>query len=146
MFSCSQADTKMALHPYENKLGIKPANIAQIDTVHFTKIKWFGPSKNIGTVNEGDSILIKFKFENTGVHPLFISAVNTSCGCTNAQYSHEAVMPGMEDELSVIFNTIGQAVTFHKTITVTSNTSNGVKHLLSFEGKIDTLNRSLYRK
>ncbi len=131
----------MALHPYENKLGIKPANLAQIDTVHFSKITWFEPSKNIGTVKEGDSVLIKFKFKNTGVHPLFVSAVNTSCGCTNAKYSDEAVMPGMEDELTVIFNTVGQAVTFHKTITVTSNTSNGVKHLLSFEGKIDTSRR-----
>lgn len=134
--SCIHNDTKTTLRPYENKLGIKPARLAQIDTVHFTTIQWMDPVKNMGTVLEGDSVLIQFKFKNTGVHPLFLSEAIPSCGCTIPTYPEEAIMPGEEGKLTVNFKTQGQAGDIHKSIMVTTNTSNGAKHLLLFEGKV----------
>ncbi|MEI9909257.1 MAG: DUF1573 domain-containing protein [Bacteroidota bacterium] len=135
--SCKSKDTNRNLHPYENKLGIKPASLAQIDTINFTTIEWINPVQNFGILKYGDSAVIKFRFKNTGVHPLFLSRVQPSCGCTVAHYREEAIMPGEEDELTVIFNTIGQGSEVHKTVSVTTNTSNGVQHLLTFEGRVN---------
>ncbi len=124
------------LHAYENKLGIKPSKLAQIDTVNFTTIEWIEPLKNFGTVKEGDSVIIVFRCRNTGENPLFLSEIYSPCGCTIPHYTEKVILPGEEDELKVYFNTANQDKTIHKSIMVTSNTSNGAKHKLSFEGKI----------
>jgi hypothetical protein len=123
--------------PYANDLGIKPATIAQIDTPHYTTIEWIDRVKDFGTIRYGDSVLLTFRFKNTGIHPLFLSAVKPSCGCTVPHYPAEAIMPGEESELTANFHSVGQADTVHKTILVTSNTSNGVTHLLTIEGRVD---------
>jgi Protein of unknown function (DUF1573) len=137
LYSCKSKDP-VPVSPYANDLGIKPATIAQIDTAHYTTIEWMDRIKDFGTIQYGDSVLLKFGFKNTGVHPLFLSAVRPSCGCTVPHYPIEAIMPGEENELTVNFHSIGQADTVHKTILVTSNTSNGVTHLLTIEGRIDS--------
>lgn len=125
-------------HPYKNDLGIKPANLAQLDTVNYTTIKWIDPVVNLGTLKAGDSTTIRYRFRNTGENPLFLSAVRPSCGCSVPQYSEEAIMPDQEGELIVYFNTAGQSGAIHKTITVTSNTANGVRNVLSIEGQIES--------
>jgi hypothetical protein len=137
--SCKSKKKIINPHPYENKLGIKPANLAQIDTVNFTTIQWMNPVVNFGVLKEGDSAIIKFRFKNTGENPLFLSAVRPSCGCSIPRYSEEAIMPDEENELIVNFNSIGQRDAIRKTITVTSNTANGVSHVLTFEGRVDNV-------
>lgn len=134
--SCKNANQN-SVSPYENNLGIKPSTLAQIDTIHYTTIGWINPSQNFGVIKYGDSVLIRFRFKNTGIHPLFLSAARPSCGCTVPRFSDEAIMPDEENEITVNFNSIGQADTIHKTILVTSNTSNGVKHMLTIEGRVD---------
>jgi hypothetical protein len=122
--------------PYQNNLGIDPATIAQIDSINYTTIEWDSLSKNFGVISYGDSVLIRFKFKNTGVHPLFLSSVRPSCGCTVPAYPKDAIMPGEKNELVVNFHSIGQSDIIHKTISVTSNTSNGVRHLLTIGGRV----------
>jgi Protein of unknown function (DUF1573) len=138
LYSCNGGN-RTPVSPYANDLGIKPATVAQIDTAHYTTIEWIDSLRNFGSIKYGDSVLIKFRFRNTGSHPLFLSAVRPSCGCTVPDYSLEAIMPGEENELTANFHSIGQADTIHKTILVTSNTSNGVTHLLKIEGRIDNM-------
>jgi Protein of unknown function (DUF1573) len=138
--SCRDKNSTKNFHPYENKLGIKPASLAQIDTVNYTTIQWIKPVVNFGVLKEGDSAVIKFRFKNTGENPLFISAVRPSCGCSIPHYPEEAIMPDEENELTVTFNSRGQRGAIHKTINVTTNTANGVSHLLTFEGRVDNLN------
>ena len=128
--------------PYENSLGISPATLAQIDSINYTTIEWDSLVKNFGVIRYGDSVLIRFKFRNTGVHPLFLSAVRPSCGCTVPDYPKNATMPGEENELIVNFHSIGQADSIHKTILVTSNTANGVKRMLTIKGVVNGLNDS----
>jgi len=137
LYSCDNR-SPTAVSPYANDLGIRPATIAQIDTAHYTTIEWIDRRKDFGTIKYGDSVLLKFRFKNTGVHPLFLSAVRPSCGCTVPLYPTEAIMPGEENALTATFHSIGQADIVHKTIAVTSNTQNGVTHLLNIEGRIDT--------
>ena len=124
------------LHAYENKLGIKPSKLAQIDTVHFTTIQWINPVQNFGKAKEGDSVVIVFRCKNTGDNPLFLSDIHSPCGCTIPRYTEKVILPGEADELPVHFNTAGQDKNVHKSIVVTSNTSNGAKHTLLFEGEI----------
>ena len=137
-FSCKSKEQNNTA-PYQNDLGIKPATLAQIDTVHYTTIEWDSFAKDFGIIDYGDSVLVRFRFKNTGVHPLFLSSVRPSCGCTVPVYPKNAVMPGEENELIVNFHSIGQADIIHKTILVTSNTLNGVKHLLTISGRVNNL-------
>lgn len=135
--SCKNKPTKeQMLHAYENKMGIKPSRLAQIDTINFTTIEWINPTRNFGTVKEGDSVFIKFRCRNTGNNPLFLSEIYSPCGCTVPYYTEKVILPGEEDELPVYFNTVGQEKLVRKNIIVTSNTSNGAKHTLYFEGQI----------
>jgi Protein of unknown function (DUF1573) len=144
LYACKNKRSKNDyLHAYENKLGIRPSKLAQIDTVNFTTIEWINPVRNFGTVKEGDSVTIVFRCKNTGDNPLFLSDIHSPCGCTVPHYTEKVILPGEEDELPVYFNTVGQEKSVHKSIVVTSNTSNGAKHALSFEGEITSADKSL---
>jgi len=137
MVSCkTRKSREVYLHAYENKLGIKPSKLAQIDTANFTTIQWLNPVQNFGKVKAGDSVVIVFRCRNTGDNPLFLSDIHSPCGCTTPRYTEKVILPGEEDELPVYFNTEGQDSVVHKSIVVTSNTSNSAKHRLVFEGQI----------
>jgi len=125
-----------SVNSYENNLGIKPGIIAQIDTANYTTIEWEDTVKNLGEVKQGDSVFIKFRFRNTGDGPLYLTSVHPSCGCIVADYSQNAIQPGEGGELTATFNSRYQSGYINKTITVTSNTSNGINHLLSFAVQI----------
>ena len=81
-------------NPYINNLGVDPALVAQIDTAHYTLIKWNDSLIEFGNIQVGDSVHVKYKFTNTGKTPLFIIAARASCGCTVTQFPKEPVMPG----------------------------------------------------
>jgi Protein of unknown function (DUF1573) len=124
------------VNKYENSLGIEPGLIAQIDTANYTTIEWEDTLRNFGTVKEGDSVFIKFRFKNTGDKVLFLTNVQSSCGCTVADYPQNAILPGKGGEVVAIYNSRNHPGYIHKTITVTANTSNKIKHLLSFTGNV----------
>jgi hypothetical protein len=117
-------------------LHVKPAKLAQLDTGKYTTVEWEKPDRNFGTITEGDSVVMQFRFTNTGTNPLFISAVKPSCGCTVPKYPEEPVMPGESGEMRVTFHSINYPGEVHKTVVVTTNTSNGVKHVLTMTGRV----------
>lgn len=45
-----------------------------------------------------------FKFTNTGRRPLFILSVRTGCGCTDAEYPRQAILPGKTGEIVVNYD------------------------------------------
>jgi Protein of unknown function (DUF1573) len=124
------------VNKYENTLGIKPAVVAQIDTANYTTILWADTVKNFGTVKEGDIVLIKFSFKNTGDKALFITDVQPSCGCVVSDYPKDAILPGKGGDLKATFNSKYHPGYTHKTILVTSNTSNKINHMLYFYGEV----------
>jgi hypothetical protein len=126
-----------SIKTYENDLGIQPSVIAQIDSANYTTIAWYDTSQNFGSIREGDSVFMKFKFKNTGTKALFLTSVQPSCGCTVADYPRQAITPGGGGVLTATFNSRYHPGYIHKTITVTSNTSNGINHLLSFKGQVN---------
>jgi hypothetical protein len=133
LFACQ--DNK-EVNPYVNDLNIPPAVVAQLDTPNYTKIAWQDSVQDFGTIRQGESVTITYEFKNTGDKPLFISEVRPSCGCTVTDYPHEIIMPGKGGELNATFNSFGVYGLMHKTIQVTSNTSNGNTHVLKFSGQV----------
>ena len=124
------------INTYKNDLGIKPGTIAQMDTANYTTIEWEDTVRNIGTVKEGDSVFIKFRFKNSGDKALFIINAHSSCGCAIVNYPEEAILPGKIGEIMAIFKNKYHPGFIHQTIIVTANTLNRINHTLSFMGQV----------
>jgi len=103
------------------------------DTTNLPKIVFEKTDFDFGTVKEGDKVSHTFKFKNTGTIPLLISDVRSTCGCTVPKWPQEAIPPGKEDKISVIFDTAGKKEKQHKPITITANTYPS-KTVLSLDG------------
>jgi len=113
-----------------------PAN-AQKDTANFTTIHWIDSLKDFGTAKMGDKVKIAYSFENTGNKPLFITEVRPTCGCTVADYTKTAVMPGKKGNVTAEFDTNhGVPGSVRKSIVVSSNTTNDTHFVLGFTGKV----------
>ncbi len=99
--------------------NMKAAN----DSANYTSVQWEDSLVNFGTVKQGDKIHILFHCKNTGTKPLFIVAVQPSCGCTVASYTKEAIAPGAQGNVDAIFDS-GHSNTpdVRKVISVTTNT------------------------
>ena len=64
-----------------------------------------------------------FKFKNTGRRPLFIINVRTGCGCTDAEYPRQPILPGKTGEIVVNYDGTNRLLgSFSKIVTVKTNT------------------------
>lgn len=109
----------------------------QMDTANYTNIQWLDTLVNFGTVPRGEKVKITFKFKNTGNKPLYLSSVRPSCGCTVADYSKGAVLPGEQGKITGEFDSNhGSPGPIHKSILVLSNTKNYPNYSLIFEGEV----------
>ncbi|WP_207632824.1 DUF1573 domain-containing protein [Foetidibacter luteolus] len=107
------------------------------DTTSYTTIQWIDSVYNFGTVTKGEQVKMTFKFKNTGNKPLIISSAKPGCGCTVADFTKEPVPPGGEGEVTGVYDSNrGILGTVHKSISVTTNTKNGVQHTLIFTGEV----------
>lgn len=103
------------------------------DTTNLPKIVFTETKFDFGTVNEGDKVTHTFKFKNTGKIPLIIGDVRSTCGCTVPKWPKDAIAPGEENKISVVFDTAGKKEKQHKPITITANTFPS-KTVLSLDG------------
>lgn len=107
-----------------------PASTLKADDMAFTDL-----THDFGTVQEGPDVSCKFTFINKGKEPITVQKAQASCGCTVPTYSKEAIEPGKEGTIDVVFHTLGKpAGGFQKTITVTSNA--GIK-ILTIKGSVE---------
>lgn len=112
-----------------------PANVAK-DSTNFTTVQWLDSNYNFGTVMQGEKVHIKYTCKNTGTKPLFIYSVRPGCGCTVADYTKAAIMPGKTGEVNAEFDSNhGNPGDVHKNITVQTNTFN-TSPLLKFYGTV----------
>jgi hypothetical protein len=77
-----------------------------------------------GTVIKGGDGTCEFRFKNTGVEPLILSNVTSSCGCTVPEWPRAPILRGKSDVIKVKYDT-NRVGGINKTITVVSNASNG---------------------
>lgn len=115
---------------------VKPKLI--VDSSQFTRIKWIDSTfKDLGKVGGGDSIGIKYKFQNVGDNPLMIQSIKTSCGCTIANTTTKPIMPGKFGEIKAKFYSADQAVATHlKHIYVNTNTMPHTGTVLTFKAVV----------
>lgn len=116
-----------------------PHSASQIekDTASYTTIQWLDSMKNFGTAKFGDKVNIEYTFKNTGSKPLYLLDVRPTCGCTIADYTKSAVMPGKEGYVKAIYDSHhGVPGNVRKSIVVTSNTTNDTHFVLAFTGDV----------
>ncbi|HVX51354.1 MAG TPA: DUF1573 domain-containing protein [Chitinophagaceae bacterium] len=112
--------------------------VHQFDTANFTSIQWLDSIKDFGEVTQGEKVKIVFQFVNTGDKPLYLAEVKPGCGCTLADYTKSAVLPGKEGEITAEYDSNhgfpNQPV--RKTISVTCNARNKTHSTLVFTGTV----------
>jgi hypothetical protein len=116
-----------------NSAAVKAAT----DTANFTTVQWMDSVQDIGALDFGKTVQIKYHFKNTGSKPLFVISAMPGCGCTVADYPQEPIAPGKEGEVVASFDTNkGHPGTFNKAITVVTNTRPNGNTMLTFSGSI----------
>ena len=95
-----------------------PAVNKNAPTINFDKT-----THDYGTVTKGGDGTCEFKFKNTGVEPLILSNVTSSCGCTVPEWPREPILKGKSNVIKVKYDT-NRIGPINKTVTVTSNATN----------------------
>lgn len=80
-------------------------------------IRWHKTSHDFGAVVFNKAVQTEFRFTNISKHPVVITRVVPSCGCTVPQYDEAPIMPGREGVIKTAFNADTKGV-FNKKITV----------------------------
>lgn len=92
---------------------------------------------DFGKIPEGTMAAHEFRFKNTGNQPLVIANAQASCGCTTPEWTRSPVLPGRSGVIKAVYNSAGRPGVFAKTVTVTSNATEGSK-VLSLKGTVLT--------
>ncbi|MFY7965021.1 MAG: DUF1573 domain-containing protein [Chitinophagaceae bacterium] len=106
------------------------------DTTNYTAVQWLDTSLTFGTIKQGEKITLKFRCKNTGLKPLILTNVRPGCGCTIADYSKEAILPGKEGWVTANFDSKRFCGDVHKSLLVSTNTNNDNERNLQFTGNI----------
>ena len=106
------------------------------DTLNFTAVRWLDTSLSFGTIKQGEKITLKFRCKNIGSKPLVLTNVRPGCGCTVADYSKEAILQGKEGWVTANFDSKRFCGDIHKSLLVSTNTSNDPERNLQFTGTI----------
>lgn len=106
------------------------------DTTNYTQIQWIDTLINIGTLKQGEKSTITFTCKNIGTKPLLLTDVAPTCGCTVADYTKEAILPGKTGMVKANFDSKKFCGQINKTVIANSNTTNRPKQHLQFTGNI----------
>ena len=98
-------------------------------------IEWSFTEHDFGNIERQKPATIEFTFKNPGMIPLVVTDVKTSCGCTVPEYPKEPIPPGGEGKIVVTYDAKASGY-FNKTITVMTNTTDGVS-LLYIKGEVN---------
>jgi len=97
------------------------ADLESLDTVNIAKIRMVDNTYDFGKINEGDTIVHTFKFQNVGKRDLYVLDTRSVCGCTVAQFSEEAIEPGRYGEITVQFDSHRKTKDQVKKLTIFTN-------------------------
>jgi hypothetical protein len=73
-----------------------------------------------GVIPKGTPASYIFYLKNTGKEPLIITSASASCGCTQPDWTREAIKPGGKGFVKATYNAASEGP-FTKTVTVNSN-------------------------
>lgn len=84
---------------------------------------------DFGKITQGEKVSYSFVFKNTGGSDLVISSAQGSCGCTVPSYPKEAIKPGQESKIDVLFDSSSKSGLIQKTVTLVTNCNPSTKML-----------------
>lgn len=119
ILSCNDFSKKM------NWLSSSTPQNQSLDTIlytNITKIFFTDTFIDIGNVKQGKECQIVYYYKNVGNYPLMLFNVSPSCGCTIAEFSHKALLPGKGDSIIAKFDSKGKSGSYQKNIKVNCNT------------------------
>lgn len=94
------------------------------DVKKFPVLNWAEQTHDFAEIAQGKPVSTTFNYTNSGEVPLVIADVKTSCGCTVADYTKDAVLPGKSGYVRVTYNAANTGA-FNKAVTITANTESG---------------------
>lgn len=83
---------------------------------------------DFGSFNKSSTKEKIINLKNTGVHPLIIQNIDTSCGCIRTEYDKTPIPPGQETKIKIIYKT-NELGFFKKNIDIFCNSSKSPIHL-----------------
>jgi hypothetical protein len=99
--------------------GVAPAQTATAGEPVFTARE---TEHDFGIINENDGFASHpFIIQNTGTAPLVISHVQSSCGCTEPEWSPEPIEPGRNGFVIITYDPTHRPGPFLKNVTVYTN-------------------------
>lgn len=98
------------------------------------KFSWGKMTHDFGQIKKDAPVTANFEFVNQGSEPLLVSSVKGSCGCTIADYTKGAIMPGAKGQVTATYNA-AKVGAFNKTVTVNANTQSG-PIVLTIKGEV----------
>jgi hypothetical protein len=104
--------------------------LAFSQTVDSVAFKFEEEKFDFGDINQGQQVEHIFKFTNTGVKPLVISNIVTSCGCTAPTWPKNPIPPKGNGEIKIDFNSAGKSGKQNKVITIMSNAVGNPNHIV----------------
>jgi len=113
----------------------RPAYMEQAESMPPTSVDWGETNHDFGNITSGEVVKHTYRFTNTGDHPLKLTRVKASCGCTTPSWSKEAIAPGEEGFIEVAFNTRGKSGPQRKTVVVNGNFE-PTTMILRFQGEV----------
>ena len=69
-----------------------------------TQVQFNQTEIDIGKLKQGQPETVKFELKNTGVNPLIIQQVETSCGCTKLEWTKHPIKPNQFGEIKVTYD------------------------------------------
>lgn len=118
--SCKDDASKKVNEGNVAEAAERDAVASKFPVLEFEKVE-----HDFGEIESRQAVETVFKYKNTGVAPLVITNIGTSCGCTVPKdWSREPLAPGEEGQFTVKYNGSGKNQ-ITKTITVTANTEKG---------------------
>jgi hypothetical protein len=59
---------------------------------------------DFGEIPRGKPVIFVFTFKNTDSAPISIETVRTTCGCTAAEWTQDAILPGETGQISIEYD------------------------------------------
>jgi hypothetical protein len=110
-----------------------PGDMAQTatnaDPSTLGSFKFSEMTHNFGSIKEGQVIEHVFNFINTGMAPLVISNITSSCGCISPEWTETPVQPGKLGFVKMVFISNNKNGAQSPTVTIQANTNPSVTRL-----------------
>lgn len=104
---------------------LQQATIAQTfksvdNSLNAGKVEWGVQQYNVGSVPYGKPVTREFEVKNISTENLMLLQVKSSCHCTTASFSKEAVAPGETTKITVTYDSLKEG-DFYRIVTVLTN-------------------------